>query len=59
LYIDRLVKDVDDSIPGVDESFIAYEELAKKPVGDIEEDIGMLMDMDTLADLGFIKVNPW
>ncbi len=29
------------------------------PVGGIEEDIGMLMDIDTLADLGVIRVNPW
>ena len=29
------------------------------PIGGIEEDIGMLMDMDTLVDLGVIKVNPW
>lgn len=29
------------------------------PIGGIEEDIGMLMDRDTLADLDVIKVNPW
>ena len=29
------------------------------PIGGIEKDIGMLMDMDTLADLAVIKVNPW
>lgn len=29
------------------------------PIGGIEEDISMLMDRDTLADLAVIKVNPW
>jgi hypothetical protein len=29
------------------------------PIGGIEDDIGMLMDMDTLADLDVIRVNPW
>ena len=29
------------------------------PIGGIEEDIGMLMDRDSLVPLGVIKVNPW
>ena len=33
--------------------------LGMLPIGGIEDDIGMLMDIDTLADLGVISVNPW
>lgn len=33
--------------------------LGMLPIGEIEDDIGMLMDMDTLADLDVIRVNPW
>ena len=29
------------------------------PIGGIEDDIGMLMDRDTLVDLDVIRVNPW
>ena len=29
------------------------------PIGGIEDDIGLLMDMDSLATLGVIRVDPW
>ena len=33
--------------------------LGMLPIGGIEDDIGMLMDMDSLAELGVIRINPW
>lgn len=33
--------------------------LGMLPIGGIEDDIGMLMDMDSLTELGVIRINPW
>jgi hypothetical protein len=36
-----------------------HPKLGMIPVGGIEDNIGMLMDIDTLAPLGVIEINPW
>lgn len=43
----------------IDRHSADHPKLGILPIGGIEDDIGMLMDMDTLVDLDVIKVNPW
>jgi hypothetical protein len=37
----------------------AHPNLGFIPIGGIEDDIGLLMDIDTLLPLGVIEINPW
>ena len=43
----------------IDRHSALHPKLGILPIGGVEEDIGMLMDRDTLTDLGIIRVNPW
>ncbi len=43
----------------IDRYSAKHPKLGILPIGGIEDDIGMLMDLDTLADLDVIRVNPW